>query len=78
VKNLAILKKTRNLASNPRKGVNACILSKIRWGDGQLRQAQTHLLAQIVQADKEGRQTLWLAGQVPAVGKDEKGTNEAT
>jgi transcriptional regulator with XRE-family HTH domain len=53
------------------------IISKVERGDRQLKKEQIPLLAQILKADVEELQTLWLADQIYAVVKDEKFANEA-
>ena len=65
----------RQLASQ--LDVDTSIISKIERGDRQLKKEQIPLLAQILNADVEELQTLWLADQIYAVVKDEKFANEA-
>ena len=65
----------RQLASQ--LDVDTSIISKIERGDRQLKKEQIPLLAQILKADVEELQTLWLADQIYAVVKDEKFANEA-
>jgi transcriptional regulator with XRE-family HTH domain len=57
--------------------VDTSIISKVERGDRQLKKEQIPLLAQILKADVEELQTLWLADQIYAVVKDEKFANEA-
>jgi len=57
--------------------VDTSIISKIERGDRQLKKEQIPLLTQILKADLEELQTLWLADQIYAVVKDEKFANEA-
>ena len=65
----------RQLASQ--LDVDTSIISKVERGDRQLKKEQIPLLAQILKADVEELQTLWLADQIYAVVKDEKFANEA-
>lgn len=65
----------RQLASQ--LDVDTSIISKVERGDRQLKKEQIPLLAQILKADIEELQTLWLADQIYAVVKDEKFANEA-
>jgi len=65
----------RQLASQ--LDVDTSIISKVERGDRQLKKEQIPLLAQILKADVEELQTLWLADQIYAVVKDEKLANEA-
>ena len=65
----------RQLASQ--LDVDTSIISKIERGDRQLKKEQIPLLAQILKADVEELQTLWLADQIYEVVKDEKMANEA-
>ncbi len=65
----------RQLASQ--LDVDTCIISKVELGDRQLKKEQIPLLAQILKADVEELQTLWLADQIYAVVKDEKLANQA-
>jgi len=65
----------RQLASQ--LDVDTSIISKVERGDRQLKKEQIPLLAQILKADLEELQTLWLADQIYAVVKDEKLANEA-
>ena len=44
--------------------VDTSIISKVERGDRQLKKEQIPLLAQILKADEEELQTLWLADQV--------------
>ena len=60
----------RQLASQ--LDVDTSIISKVERGDRQLKKEQIPLLAQILKADVEELQTLWLADQIYAVIKDEK------
>jgi transcriptional regulator with XRE-family HTH domain len=60
----------RQLASQ--LDVDTSIISKVERGDRQLKKEQIPLLAQILKADVEELQTLWLADQIFAVIKDEK------
>ena len=57
--------------------VDTSIISKVERGDRQLKKEQIPLLAQILKADVEELQTLWLADRIYAVVKDEKFANEA-
>jgi transcriptional regulator with XRE-family HTH domain len=57
--------------------VDTSIISKVERGDRQLKKEQIPLLAQILKADVEELQTLWLADQIYEVVKDEKMANEA-
>jgi transcriptional regulator with XRE-family HTH domain len=57
--------------------VDTSIISKVERGDRQLKKHQIPLLAEILKADVEELQTLWLADQIYAVVKDEKFANEA-
>ena len=52
-------------------------LSKIEKGLRQLKREQIEVLAEILKADADELQTLWLADQIYAVVKDEKFANEA-
>lgn len=65
----------RQLASQ--LDVDTSIISKVECGDRQLKKEQIPLLAQILKADVEELQTLWLADQIYAVVKDEKLANQA-
>ncbi len=65
----------RQLASQ--LDVDTSIISKVERGDRQLKKEQIPLLAQILKADVEELQTLWLADQIYEVVKDEKMANEA-
>ena len=65
----------RQLASQ--LDVDTSIISKVERGDRQLKKEQIPLLAQILKADLEELQTLWLADQIYDVVKDEKLANEA-
>jgi transcriptional regulator with XRE-family HTH domain len=60
----------RQLASQ--LDVDTSIISKVERGERQLKKEQIPLLAQILKADVEELQTLWLADQIFAVIKDEK------
>ncbi len=60
----------RQLASQ--LDVDTSIISKVERGDRQLKKEQIPLLAQILRANLEELQTLWLADQIVAVIKDEK------
>ena len=57
--------------------VDTSIISKVERGDRQLKKEQIPLLAQILKADVEELQTLWLADQIYEVVKDEKMANQA-
>jgi hypothetical protein len=52
-------------------------LSKIETRRRQLKKEQIPSLAEILKADVDELQTLWLADQIYAVVKDEKFANEA-
>ncbi len=52
-------------------------LSKIEKGLRQLKREQITVLADILKANADELQTLWLADQIYAVVKDEKMANEA-
>ena len=52
----------RQLASQ--LDVDTSIISKVERGDRQLKKEQIPLLAQILKADVEELQTLWLADQI--------------
>ncbi len=65
----------RQLASQ--LDVDASIISKVERGDRQLKKEQISLLAQVLKADVEELQTLWLADQIYDLIKDEKLANEA-
>jgi transcriptional regulator with XRE-family HTH domain len=52
-------------------------LSKIEKGLRQLKREQIPVLAEILKANADELQTLWLADQIYAVVKDEKMANEA-
>jgi len=57
--------------------VDTSIISKIERGDRQMKKEKIPLFAQILKADEQELQTLWLADQIYAVVKDEKFANEA-
>jgi len=57
--------------------VDTSIISKVERGDRQLKKEQIPLLAQILKADVEELQSLWLADQIYELVKDEKMANKA-
>ena len=57
--------------------VDTSIISKIERGDRQLKKEQIPLLAQILKADVEELQTLWLADQLYNMVKDDPTAGEA-
>ena len=59
----------RQLAS--KLDVDTSIISKVERGDRQLKKEQIPLLAQILKADVEELQTLWLADQLMQLVKNE-------
>jgi hypothetical protein len=65
----------RQLSSQLVKGTS--IISRLERGARQLNKEQIPLIAQILKADAEDLQTLWLADQIYAVVKGEKFANEA-
>lgn len=65
----------RQLAS--KLDVDTSIISKVERGDRQLKKQQIPLLAEILQTDKVGLETLWLADQLMQLVKDEPTANEA-
>lgn len=65
----------RQLASQ--LDVDTFIISKVERGDRQLKKEHIPLLAQILKADVEELQTLWLADQLMQLVKDEPTADEA-
>lgn len=65
----------RQLAS--KLDVDASIISKIERGNRQLKKEQIPLLAEILKANKEELQTLWLADQMYNVVQGEPLADEA-
>jgi transcriptional regulator with XRE-family HTH domain len=65
----------RQLASQ--LDVDTSIISKVERGDRQLKKEQIHLLAEILNADVEELQTLWLADQLYNMVQGEPMADEA-
>lgn len=65
----------RQLASQ--LDIDTSIISKVERGDRQLKKEQIPLLAQILKADMQELQTLWLADQVANLLEGEPMADEA-